>query len=573
MKKLITTVVVISGMLIMTCPKANAQWTRNAVNGYTYATYPTDKIGIGTNAPSYNLDIKQDFNCSFRVQSKVNGSANLILSRPNNTLNCLVNYKTGTNAVWYTGCQGNDDFRISNGANTNVLNINQNGNVGIGTQAPSQKLDVAGTIQANNTVTVDAEQTNNGLVTGNVLKLGGDISGEAIGSKRTAGGNRFGMDFYTASTNRMTITNLGNVGIGTTTPVYKLDVIAEPNKAAIRALTGNTSNYTSLEIGRATTEALIGIVATPGNYSTDATAAGDVVLRTESTGQKLLLQGGSGASAMAILGNKVGIGTITPSATLAVKNTNLTGIAAQASFQIGELNSDNMVFDMNEIQARNNGVASNLFLNNWGGNISMVNGVGNVGIGTQAPANKLSVSGDANVDGLMLIRNSVNPLAYGRLQHSGNNGNFHIDTYGTGGLFLNYFSGTNTYIGNGANGINVAFLNNGNVGIGTSAPGYKLDVCGTIRAKEVRVETGWCDYVFANDYKLAPLSEVESYILANKHLPDVTPGAEIESNGLEVGKVSAQMIKKIEELTLYVIDQQKKIDKLQSQVEDLKSNK
>ncbi len=105
-------------------------------------------------------------------------------------------------------------------------------------------------------------------------------------------------------------------------------------------------------------------------------------------------------------------------------------------------------------------------------------------------------------------------------------------------------------------------FNNGNVGIGTNANLYKLDVCGTMRAKEVRVATGWCDYVFADDYKLPALSDVEAFIKTNKHLPDVTPGSVIEGEGLEVGKTSAQMIKKIEELTLYVIELQKQVNEL-----------
>lgn len=102
----------------------------------------------------------------------------------------------------------------------------------------------------------------------------------------------------------------------------------------------------------------------------------------------------------------------------------------------------------------------------------------------------------------------------------------------------------------------------GNVGIGTNANTYKLDVCGTVRATEVRVNTGWCDYVFADDYQLPALSDVENFIKENKHLPEVTPGAIIESEGLEIGKTSAQMIKKIEELTLYVIDLQKQVNEL-----------
>lgn len=124
-----------------------------------------------------------------------------------------------------------------------------------------------------------------------------------------------------------------------------------------------------------------------------------------------------------------------------------------------------------------------------------------------------------------------------------------------------------TFIRGGKATSNVIIADIGNnVGIGTANPNYKLDVCGIIRGKEVRVEAGWCDYVFADDYKLPSLKYVETFIKENKHLPDVTPGAVIENEGLELGKTSAQMIKKIEELTLYVIE-------LQKQVDELKSNK
>ncbi|MBK9402274.1 MAG: hypothetical protein IPN36_15965 [Bacteroidetes bacterium] len=140
--------------------------------------------------------------------------------------------------------------------------------------------------------------------------------------------------------------------------------------------------------------------------------------------------------------------------------------------------------------------------------------------------------------------------------------------WGTNSGFASHFcygSNEDTYIRGGKTSSNIiiADLTN-NVGVGTANPAFKLDVCGTMRAKEVRVSTGWCDYVFADDYKLPALRDVEAFIKTNKHLPEVTPGAIIESEGLELGKTSAQMIKKIEALTLYVIDLQKQVDALKA---------
>jgi hypothetical protein len=106
--------------------------------------------------------------------------------------------------------------------------------------------------------------------------------------------------------------------------------------------------------------------------------------------------------------------------------------------------------------------------------------------------------------------------------------------------------------------------NNGNVGIGTLNPTYKLSVNGNIRTKEVVVEPVWADYVFEKDYKLLPLDEVEKYIEQHKHLPNIPSAKEVEENGLHVGDVQRRMMEKIEELTLYVISLQKEINTLKA---------
>lgn len=94
---------------------------------------------------------------------------------------------------------------------------------------------------------------------------------------------------------------------------------------------------------------------------------------------------------------------------------------------------------------------------------------------------------------------------------------------------------------------------------------------GKLYAKEIEVKTNvWSDFVFNSDYKLMPLSDVEAYIKANKHLPDVPSEEEVINNGIDVAKMDALLLQKIEELTLYLIDLQKENQYLKSEIDALK---
>lgn len=106
----------------------------------------------------------------------------------------------------------------------------------------------------------------------------------------------------------------------------------------------------------------------------------------------------------------------------------------------------------------------------------------------------------------------------------------------------------------------VTILSNGNVGVGTTSPGtYKLAVNGTLRAKQVIIDTGWSDYVFDPDYRLAPLAEVEKQIKAERHLPGIPSASDVAAKGISVGEMQARLLAKIEELTLHQIEQEKRL--------------
>jgi len=113
----------------------------------------------------------------------------------------------------------------------------------------------------------------------------------------------------------------------------------------------------------------------------------------------------------------------------------------------------------------------------------------------------------------------------------------------------------------------------GNVGIGTTTPDTKLTVKGVIHTNEVRVDMNapiqGPDYVFEKDYDLLPLSELETYIKQNKHLPEVPSAKEMEAEGLNLKEMNLLLLKKVEELTLHILNQQKQINNQQNQITEL----
>jgi len=123
-------------------------------------------------------------------------------------------------------------------------------------------------------------------------------------------------------------------------------------------------------------------------------------------------------------------------------------------------------------------------------------------------------------------------------------------------VYKNNFKGTVTNQGD--------LFSTGNMGIGTTdTKGYKLAVNGKIRTQEIKVEAAnWPDYVFAKDYKLLSLKETEQHIKEKGHLPGIPSAEEVKANGVDLGEMNIKLLKKIEELTLHLIEIKKELDTL-----------
>ena len=113
------------------------------------------------------------------------------------------------------------------------------------------------------------------------------------------------------------------------------------------------------------------------------------------------------------------------------------------------------------------------------------------------------------------------------------------------------------------------------MGIGTSNPQAKLSVDGNILAKEIKIKTdiNVPDYVFESDYDLKSLAEIESYIKANKHLPEVPSAKQIQADGMDVAAMNLLLLKKVEEMTLHLIEKDKIINRIMERLEKLESTK
>ncbi|MEW7289113.1 hypothetical protein [Aquimarina sp. 2304DJ70-9] len=199
---------------------------------------------------------------------------------------------------------------------------------------------------------------------------------------------------------------------------------------------------------------------------------------------------------------------------------------------------------------------------------------GNVGIGTNGPKAKLHINGDMHMsigEGFRVF-GDINyfgqykdGIVFEMQDSNATNGNT------DGGFVFRGYTPTDDISKDW-----MVIKTGGNVGIGTTTPDSKLTVKGKIHTEEVRVDLSVPapDYVFTKDYDLLTIEEVQEHIVEQGHLPNIPSAKEMETNGVELGLMNMKLLEKIEELTLYTIEQEREIEELKrakADTEELKT--
>lgn len=295
---------------------------------------------------------------------------------------------------------------------------------------------------------------------------------------------------------------------------------------------------------------------------------GTMVTVSESTAQNTFPASGS-----------VGVGTTSPTVPLEVAAP--TSLSLKLRNKTTSTTADgSIIFDMANssgnlwrtiVGGKNNGVGINagqFYIERGGlGATFLIDQGGLVGIGTTTPGVRLDVASTVFTVARFKNNNQVTTQdgTTGVEIANSDGASFKLVTTGkNNGLSI---PKAQFYLERTGAGPVLVVNNSNNVIIGKNAQTnltYKLDVNGKIRANEVVVNTSGADFVFAEDYKLNTLKEVESFVKSNKHLPGIASAAEMTENGMEVGELTKTLLQKVEELTLYIIEQQKQIDSLKA---------
>jgi len=530
---------------------------------HAQSTFPTDgsNVGIGTTSPTSKLQITEV------SDSKPNGilaptKSVFKLSRwgtPNYSYPESAEFRIGHGGSSVWGSQL--DLFLNGGSNTSdipdqhAMTWLYNGNVGIGTTSPNAKLSItsSGTeltgsamsnafrVSAGNLGNNQNDEISLGTIGFNALNnIGLGIRGVRINSGNNYPNTAVVLGFDVDNTIReggfISLRQGGNVGIGTINPGAKLDILNSVNGSM--SLQAGANGFGQAFYYAEDTRS--------GNVNTPRVV---MHLSAEGTpnyayGQRWYLKEGKNGG---------------PAASSADKGTNqLIFSTATAA----------------------DGLATPA-------DVMTLVGNGNVGIGTTNPSaalqlgdfgnnssNQLVIPGTYNFEQMRLGQIGNGNMAMEFVNHTStlpSSGiKFLVDVdHGAPGLQLQYAPSATSY--SSLSYTTGLYMNlSGNVAIGTTAvpSGYKLAVAGNAIAESmtVKLQSAWPDYVFKKDRALMPLADLKAYVDKNQHLPEIPSAAEVEKNGQDLGEMNKLLVKKMEEMTLYMIEKDKQIKDQQAEL-------
>lgn len=515
---------------------------------------------------------------------------------PDNRASLKIGYNESNNLEIYRDRTIPDIYFKTNQANTGHMRFVTNnsnftfngGKVGIGTNTPNAPLQFGNTEASRKIVLFETANNDHQF-------YGLGINSFMFRFQLTNTGGSYGFFAATSastSTELARITGTGRLGIGTSSPNSLLHVSGNSGTANI---TLSRPNYISSGgIGA------IGFATGSNNYLSSITST----FGADTTQASLVFRTGPPNVSPYLLSERmkidkdgnVGIGG-TPNTKLHVIGAGAVQGRIQSSDHAALLSlygTYGQILSQNDLYLTSSGPTGDLIFQTQAAVRGIVDANGKFGIGQSTATNILDVSTSGGYGNYALIRTSPSAVYQGGLllsnsatpttgnsfkMTSSNNGatngtarfgfiaNASTEVFLNSGPAMEFFYDGNVSLAQGS----------GNVGIGTNSipSGYKIAIAGSMIAEKVkvkkRVNGAWPDYVFGPDYKLPSLEELELFTKKNSHLPEIPSAREIENEGQDLGEMNRLLLKKVEELTLYLIEQSKEIKALKTKVEQLEN--